>query len=538
MSSIVSEVRAGPPEARESRVRSAARWANRPSVAIVAVGMIAGILRLLNLGYPSDYVFDELYYAKSACIYLGYSNERCNVDSDDEVYWRNERNDTGAWVHPPLGKWMIAGGEAVFGTGSFGWRIAPALFGTGTVMLVALIGYLLFRSPLWAFTAGLLAATENLLFVHSRVAMLDGLVAFWIVLAFAFALLDRRWMDRRTPAAPVEVASTPPAERSEDAASEQQAAGTAAAVATDDALEPSAPAEEHPAPRSIRVPSPLFRPWRVATGLALGAAIATKWSGVTALVGILILTVWWEVSRRRTAGLPTGRAIWRTVVFEGFPIVVFLLLVPAVVYVTSYAGWFAHFGWDAGNWVRLQESIAGYHRTLEWTNDKGEPVHPYLSQAWKWLLLWRPVLYYARYAPEGEDWRRVIYANGNPAIFWGSLIAMPYLAYAWWRRRDWRATFIVIAIAALYLPWLIISRPQYLFYAVPIVPFLVLACVYLIRDLSEQRVSGSRSRPYLPVTIGFVVIAVGLFVWFWPTLTAGPLSGSDWSLRNWFPSWT
>ncbi|HSL33074.1 MAG TPA: phospholipid carrier-dependent glycosyltransferase, partial [Candidatus Limnocylindrales bacterium] len=191
MSSVASEVRADEPTAdeREPRFRRVFRRANRPAVAIVAVGLIAGVLRFWNLGYPPGYVFDEVYYAKSACIFLDYSNERCDIDSDDEEFWRDDKADTGAWVHPPLGKWMIAGGEAIFGTDSFGWRFAPAVLGTATVMLLALIAQLLFRSPIWTFTAGLLAATESLLFVHSRIAMLDGLVAFWIVLAFALALL-------------------------------------------------------------------------------------------------------------------------------------------------------------------------------------------------------------------------------------------------------------------------------------------------------------------------------------------------------------
>jgi dolichyl-phosphate-mannose--protein O-mannosyl transferase len=36
----------------------------------------------------------------------------------------------------------------------------------------------------------------------------------------------------------------------------------------------------------------------------------------------------------------------------------------------------------------------------------------------------------------------------------------------------------------------------------------------------------------------FVVAAVGLFVWFWPTLTGGPLSDEGWLVRAWFPTWT
>jgi dolichyl-phosphate-mannose--protein O-mannosyl transferase len=114
------------------------------------------------------------------------------------------------------------------------------------------------------------------------------------------------------------------------------------------------------------------------------------------------------------------------------------------------------------------------------------------------------------------------------------------------RRRDWRAGFIVLVIAGLYLPWFLVPRPQFLFYATPITPFLVLACVYALKGLSEIRVEALRStasrarsvRPYLPVAVGFVLVTVGLFAWFWPVLTGGPLADADWAQRAWFPSWT
>ena len=35
-----------------------------------------------------------------------------------------------------------------------------------------------------------------------------------------------------------------------------------------------------------------------------------------------------------------------------------------------------------------------------------------------------------------------------------------------------------MTIVGLYLPWFLVSRPQFLFYATPITPFFVLACVY------------------------------------------------------------
>ena len=262
---------------------------------------------------------------------------------------------------------------------------------------------------------------------------------------------------------------------------------------------------------------------------------------MAAVGGAIALCLMWEVTRRRRAGL--AHPVRDAIPAEGFGLVLAFLVTPAVVYIASYVGWFQHFGWNVAEWARLQGAMASYHEHLQKVDPAtGEPVHAYLADAWKWLLLWRPLFYYGTY---GEGFRRVIYANGNPAIFWGSLLAIPYVTFAWWRDRDWRAGFIVVAIASQYLPWFFISRPQFFFYVMPIVPFLVLADVYALRRLSEIRLESLGSattvrwvRPYAPLAVGFVLVAVGLFIWFWPSMTGGVMTDADWVRRAWFTTWT
>ena len=54
---------------------------NRPIVAVVAVGLLAGVLRFTHVGFPERRIFDEYYYPKSACVFLGYSDARCDINS-------------------------------------------------------------------------------------------------------------------------------------------------------------------------------------------------------------------------------------------------------------------------------------------------------------------------------------------------------------------------------------------------------------------------------------------------------------------------
>src|SRR3954468_14621652 len=509
------------------------RRLNRPVVAVLAVTAIAGGLRLYHLSTPTERIFDEHFYSKDGCMYAGYTPSECGIHGDTEKYWVGVWGES-SWEHPQLGKWAVALGVMAFGNTPFGWRFAAAIAGTAGVALTAIIAQLLFGKPLWTFVAGLLLAVEGLDFVQSRTAMLAIFLATWILLAFVFLLLDRRWIERRTG---------PPPDGG------TQHVGTSGAVSADVASGFAAPSSVAPEPRGALEadgpvatatiadetepadlpPSPIFRPWRLAAALAFGCAIATKWSGVNAILAAGLISIIWERTRRKGR---TRRPLWRAIQQESFGIVLWLVLVPIAVYLVAYARFWVQKGFYPGHFWNLQESMASFHFHLQAIDAKtGQPIHPYLSPAWKWILIGRPVVYY--FTGPGTE----VTDLGNPAIFWGSLIALPYVAIQWWRRRDWVAGFVIVAALGQYLPWFPVSRPQFFFYVLPIVPFFVLALTYMARDLATLHLAGSRARPYLPVAVAFVIAAVAAFVFFYPVLTAVPLSEKAWQARQWFGSW-
>jgi dolichyl-phosphate-mannose--protein O-mannosyl transferase len=502
----------------------------RPIVVIAAVTLLGGWLRMTHLSSPPGYVFDEVYYPKAACILLGWSNETCTIDSDDEKYWRTDKWDVGSWVHPPLGKWEIAMGIKVFGMREFGWRISSAVAGTLVVLLTAIMAQLLFGSVVWTGCAGLLMAVEDLNVVMSRTGLLDIHLEFWILLAFVLLLLDRRWIDRRQ------------ADVDELAAPEPEAA-------------PGDGAEGRPRP----VLSPIWRPWRFAAGVAIGAACAVKWSGAFALLALWIVAFMWEATRRHRDGVPGKTAIARAITRESFGIVVALLLVPIAVYLVTWIPWFNHFGWSWSAWVENQVATWDFHHTgIEWTKLDAKtglmtPTHPYYARPWKWIPLLRPISFYVHDVPDGSE---QILAIGNPFIFWASIFAVPYVAFAWRRLRDWRAGFIVVAFAGQYLPWFLQTRPTFFFYVLPLVPFMILAVTYLAREMSDAKivvrdyVTGdvairpetgepvvSTTHVYRPFVVAYVIAVVAVFALFWPILTAGRIS--DLHLRTivWFRWW-
>jgi dolichyl-phosphate-mannose--protein O-mannosyl transferase len=150
------------------------------SVAPILISIVAFLLRVINLGNPKGFVFDEVYYVDGAQDLLKYGVE---VDGLKPEFV----------VHPPVGKWCIALGIKIFGDNEFGWRIMAAIAGTLIILIAARLAHELFYSPfLTAITAALLAC-DGLLLVHSRTALLDLFLTLFILVAAYFWFRQQFW---------------------------------------------------------------------------------------------------------------------------------------------------------------------------------------------------------------------------------------------------------------------------------------------------------------------------------------------------------
>jgi len=149
-------------------------------VSVGAIALIALALRLINLGTPKGFVFDEVYYVDGARDYLAHGVEVTD-DAPEFV------------VHPPVGKWLIALGIRLFGDNEFGWRFVGAVLGTAMIVLIALIAQRLFRNSFLTIAASFLMAVDGLALVHSRTALLDIFLSFFVLLATYFFLMRWHW---------------------------------------------------------------------------------------------------------------------------------------------------------------------------------------------------------------------------------------------------------------------------------------------------------------------------------------------------------
>jgi dolichyl-phosphate-mannose-protein mannosyltransferase len=374
-------------------------------------------------------------------------------------------------VHPPLGKWLVGVGIELFGYDSFGWRIIPAVAGSLSVALLYLLARRILGSTVGALVSAGLLAVDPLHFVQSRVAMLDIFVCLAGVAAFLFAILDRDYLGR------------------------------------DGRKTFSA------------------RPYRAAAGVAAGMGLAAKWSGGLLLIGLIVLSVAWEVAAAREAYRV------RSSLAAGFgSIALWLLGAPLVVYVLSYAGRIhgrlVGVPWADGSWLKAlwdqQKTMLAFHSGLTDT-------HSYQSPPWSWPLLKRPVSYFFDTTAAG-DYKEVL-ATGSPWVWWASLAALIVVLLRWARRRDYLGPegVILTGFSFAYLPWLVLAgdRPAvFLFYLLPAVPFMCLALGYMAARMWRSR--GGRTG-----VVFFIVGAVTVFVYYYPFLANVAIPEKDWRTRIW-----
>lgn len=141
------------------------------------------VIRLYRISEPKKYYFDEVYHIVTARAYAQNNKAAYNPFSPPP-----EANTAFDWLHPPLAKMFQAASIKIVGDNSFGWRLPGAIFGTGVVAGVFVLGLILFN-PAVAVFSSLVIAFENLTFVMSRITMNDIFVTFFALFSFVFAAL-------------------------------------------------------------------------------------------------------------------------------------------------------------------------------------------------------------------------------------------------------------------------------------------------------------------------------------------------------------
>ena len=446
--------------------------------------------------------------------------------------------------HPPLGKVMMSWAISIFGMTPFGWRFAGALAGVLMLPGMYLLGKLLTKRRMGAFAAMFLMAVDCMHFTQTRIATIDSFVVLFIIWSYVFMVYYLRMDYWRKPL--------------------------------------------------IKTLIPL-----ALSGLFMGLAVASKWTGCYAGVGLAVLFFWsvWRRSREHLAAsheleayeasqqkvnhklrkphpeesklaVPARTYPARLLITLGCCLV-FFIAVPLGVYYASYIPYFLPSGGITVQKV-IQAAVGDYLTTgvfggmFGYHSTPGLGMnHPFYSPWYEWPVIGKPMWYYsASYHAEGST--QTIMALGNPAVWWGGLAALIMVIVIWaerhidrrglyWQSRgdDMRPAILLISFAAQYMPWVLVPRGTYIYHYFAAVPFIILCvalCFDLLADTAESyaempaiaarpRLSASLRRAPAGLMIVYLAIALALFIAFFP-YASGVTASTKWlSAMQWFKGW-
>ncbi|MHA6721392.1 phospholipid carrier-dependent glycosyltransferase [Sphingomonas sp. RS2018] len=154
--------------------------------------------------------------------------------------------------------------------------------------------------------------------------------------------------------------------------------------------------------------------------------------------------------------------------------------------------------------------------------------HPYQSDWWTWPLMIRPIWYL--YEPVDGAVRGILYV-GNPAVMWGGLVAVIWLADRWWSTRDRKAGSIALLWIASLAMWAAIPKSLGFYY------YYHLSGIWLAIAIAAAfhiRAKGRRD----DAIFLFTCAVIGLFAYFYPIISAAALPDAQGFNRwMWFGSW-
>lgn len=439
-------------------------------------------------------------------------------------------------THPPLGKVVMSFCVALFGMTPFGWRFAGTLCGVLMLPGMYLLGKLLFKKRRYAVLPMALMALDCMHYTQTRLATIDSFVVLFIIWAVYFML---RWFFC-----------------------------------------------DFYGQKLWKSLVPLGL-----SGLFMGLAVASKWTGCYAGVGLAVLFffgVWRRARAAReakkaldtpsyaqtpdpliTAAAQTG---FKRLLITVASCLVFFVAVPAAIYYCSYIPYFAPSGG-----VTLERIVEAAQGMLRYHSTPGLGMdHAFYSPWYQWPLSIKP-MYYAADAYEPAGYASSILAFGNPAVWWVGLIALLTVLYAFLRHqmypalfagyradkcyplapkgeRDVRPALLLICFAAQYLPWMLVPRGTYIYHYFPSVPFIIL-CATLVFEYIEDYLTASDekvaravganeavialrkarvSRRMLIAVTCYIVLTAALFIAYFPYVS-GLMVKTEWlRAMNWF----
>lgn len=461
----------------------------------------------VQISHLNSAYFDEIYFSRSAYEYI-------------------HGIDTMEWVHPPLGKLLMAIPILIFGMNTFSYRLMGTLAGMLMIPVIYILAKKIFKKTKWAALAGILMTFDTFHFTQTRMGTVDSFLVLFIMLSALF-MYNYIQLDK-----------------------------------------------DEPLKKKLKQLG--------LSGLFIGCAISTKWTGLYAGLALAItffVDLFYKYSDKRKKidnnqitkvilaflfilGIVPIIIYYMTLLFSTmsnattFTLVyyitallvfltvliikllkkdkklgklfiacfIFFIVIPVIIYILCYMLFpnvVNYYDNSITGIIKQIKDMYTYHSTLT-------EGHPFSSSWYTWPVMYKPVWYYVGYF--GGNVKSTIVAIGNPAIWWFGILSSIYLLFASILKKKKKYLFILVFILCTWLTYAFIGRAMFMYHYFPTLPFIILANVALVKWITKKIKSNS-------FYIFYIAVVILLFLVFYP-VASGMVTTTDYiDALKWFKSW-
>lgn len=255
------------------------------------------------------------------------------------------------------------------------------------------------------------------------------------------------------------------------------------------------------------------------SGLFFGLATCVKWTGLYFGLGLCILffgKLILDFIKDRKVSDQYKKIIPSCILF--------FVVIPIVIYIASYFLFPNVYPREVNSFQALFSQIKdmfAYHSGLQ------EP-HDFSSKWYTWPLMIKPVWYYVAYPSEGL--KSTIVAIGNPVIWWTGIVAVIYVFVQSIKERKCEYIFLIVLVLSLWLPYAFIGRVMFLYHYFPVIPFLMLSIVAMLKYVCERLKN-------IWIAVVYLAIVVIVFAWFYPVVSGTVMPETYIDSLKWLSTW-
>ncbi|MBR6504614.1 MAG: phospholipid carrier-dependent glycosyltransferase [Clostridia bacterium] len=381
--------------------------------------------------------------------------------------------DVYEWTHPPLGKLLMAIPISMLGMCPFAYRLMGNIAGILMLPIIYILAKDMFKSRKYAIVAAIIMACDNFHFAQTRLATVDSFLVLFIMLSFMFMYKYIILTDKDKIKTKLKM---------------------------------------------------LFF-----SGLFMACSISTKWTGCFAAIGLAIIFFAnliktnaidkFEFSKNGI-NIRFKEKKWSketTVII--LSCITFFVILPIIIYLLCYIP-------DKN--VKTLEDVWNLQINMYKYHSELEAEHPFTSNWYTWFIMKKPVWYYSGTVESGMH--STISGIGNPIIWWTGIAGMVYVLIKGLRKLDVNCWFIIVAILTALIPYLSISRIMFMYHYFPVLPFMMLSIVMLIKDI-ENKVR------FKKIYLIYIIIIVAMFIYYYPVVSGMTVSEEYIEATKWLDSW-